>query len=105
MKTAHGPVRRVTSSAVPFVRGGREEANIFLSHAHAEIFSISPWAFAKTTGSRNIDPADARITFELKGLTVPSPSTTPALPNASAETQNRSNVPWVLHSSQHYDRS
>ena len=45
-----------------------------------EIFSVPPAGFAITIGSRKIDPADARITFELNGLTVPSPSTTPALP-------------------------
>jgi hypothetical protein len=46
---------------------------------------MPPADFAITTGSLKIDPADARITLELNALTVPSPSTTPALPNASAE--------------------
>src|ERR1022692_3303449 len=36
-------------------------------------------------GRRKTDPAEARTTFELKGLTVPSPRTTPALPKASED--------------------
>ena len=36
-------------------------------------------------GRRKTDPAEARTTFELNGLTVPSPRTTPALPKASDE--------------------
>src|SRR5206468_7557907 len=42
-------------------------------------------SFVRAMGTRNTDPADARTSLELKGLTVPSPSSTPAAPKASAE--------------------
>jgi len=42
-------------------------------------------SFVLATGSRNTEPAEARTTLGLKGLTVPSPSTTPPAPKASAE--------------------
>ena len=44
-----------------------------------------PTSLACAMGNRNTDPAEARTTFELNGLTVPSPSKTPAAPNASAD--------------------
>ena len=42
-------------------------------------------SFARASGSRKTEPAEARTTLGLNGLTVPSPRTTPPAPKASAE--------------------
>ena len=47
-------------------------------------------AFIATTGKRNSEPAAARSTLALKGLTVPSSNKAPEAPKASAD---RSIVP------------
>ena len=46
--------------------------------------------FARASGRRKTEPAEARTTLGLNGLTVPSPKTTPPAPKASAD---RSIVP------------
>ena len=80
MKMASGPVSVAWSRGVPLC----DEVAIS-RRPSSRIWSRIPGSFACTMGSRKTDPAEARTTLELNGLTVPSPSSTPPAPKASAE--------------------
>src|SRR5438105_7571757 len=80
MNTATRPVRFASFSGVPL---WEDVANNRISFSRN--LDMTPANFARTTGKRKIDPADARTTFELNGLTVFSPTSTPLAAKASPE--------------------
>ena len=80
MKMTSGPASLASGRATPLC----DEVAISRRPC-ARIAPSIGCSFVRAMGRRNTDPADARTSLELKRLTVPSPSSTPAAPKASAE--------------------